>query len=69
MRPPLDPEDPRTWGAPPPASRRPRWQRAIEITSAVVVAVTVTALAVGGLAVIGLWIILIVGMNNFGSNK
>lgn len=69
MEPFRSPEDPHARAASSRGRRRPRWHRAVEITSAVVIGAAVAALAVGGLAIVGVWILLVVGMNNFGSNK
>lgn len=69
MEPPLIPQDPHAGAAPAPPARRPRWHRTLQVASAVVVGAAVTWLAIAGLALIGVWVILVIGMNNFGSNK
>ncbi|HZE34057.1 MAG TPA: hypothetical protein VE198_21815 [Actinoallomurus sp.] len=59
---------PHTLRSPAPDGRR-RWTKAIETGLLVVLAVAVCLTAALGLVAIGLFIVLVFGMNNFGSNK
>ena len=54
---------------PPSPDGRPRWAKAIETVSLIVLAVGVCLMAALGLVAIGIFVVLVFGMNNQGSNK
>jgi hypothetical protein len=53
----------------PPSPGHPRWTKAIETVSLIVLAVAVCLLAALGLVALGIFLVLVFGMNNYGSNK
>jgi hypothetical protein len=53
----------------PAPDRLRRWTKVIETGSLIVVAVAVCLTAALGLVAIGIFVVLVFGMNNFGSNK
>ena len=52
-----------------PPNGRPRLTKAIETGSLIILAVGVCLMAALGLVAVGIFVVLVFGMNNYGSNK